>query len=124
MTAISPNINNDNEYLEGYEQIEVEEGKSTLLVFNRKPTINFDTAIKYKVSKIVNVDLKNVVLFSDIENLHEKSHMDFLIKKIKENTVINKIVVATAISGKYNSKYFNRHFDFICTVKVIKNKKK
>ena len=111
------------EHIEGEELIKAERGKSTLVVFNKESLISFESEVKYQIASRLNLDSRHIVVFGGIEYLHEKVHMDMLLKKIKENTLINKIVVATAVKGKYNKDYLNKHFDFICPVKVVADKK-
>lgn len=99
-------------------------GKSTLIVFSKETSIDFEGEIRFKVANQLKVDERQVIMYGGIENLHEKAHMDMLVKKIKENTIVNKIVVATATKGKYNKDYLDRYFDYICPVQISKLKKK
>lgn len=129
MTAASSNaigripIEKKVEHIEGEELIKAQKGKATLVVFNKESLISFESEVKYRISSKLNLDSKQIVVFGGIEYLHEKAHMDMLLKKIKENTTNNKIVVATAVKGKYNNAYLDKHFDFICPVKVVSDKK-
>ena len=114
------------EHIEGEEhlQIKAEEGKATLVIFSKDSLLSFESEIKYRIAHQLNVDSRKIVMFGGIENLHEKAHMDILMERIKENTAINKIVVATAIKGKYNHHYLDRFFDYICPLKIISEKRK
>lgn len=116
-------IDKEVEHIEGEEFIKAERGKATLIVLNKESLINFESEIKYRIATDKKIDSRHIVVFGGIEYLHEKPHMDMLLKKIKENTIINKIVVATAVKGKYNKDYLNKHFDFVCPLRIVSEKK-